>query len=154
MDDQSALSSIEGDERFVLYNIVVNNLMENLLTGIGISNFIFINDFAFSNAHNIFLNILIERGIFIWILFIYFIYKLITGLNSCSRLNPKLHFFQLLKYGVLGYFAIGLTGNDLFISSGFVNSWPMYFLILIYVIQEKNCNQPKRVDLVETTSMR
>ena len=72
-----ALETAEGDARFEVYKEGFDIVKGNEILGTGISTFADLNKHGFSNAHNIFVNIFVERGIIgLVLMFILFYYIL------------------------------------------------------------------------------
>jgi len=132
--------TIEEDTRLKIYAESAELFVKDPIVGSGISTFSDLNRNGFSNAHNMFINILVERGFIGLTLVLIFLYywskinklgrKLIT-----DRTSEDYNFFRLAKIGFLGFLLIGLTGNDLFVNSGFVNGWATYILLFLLAIQ-------------------
>lgn len=135
--DGNAFDTTESDARFQIYNEAFEIVKGREFLGTGISTFHDLNTSGFSNAHNIFINIFVERGIiglgFIAVFF-YFMFRI----NVNRLINPlasnERDFFTFMKIGLLGFLLIGLTGNDLFLNSGFINGWPTYIIVFLLVI--------------------
>lgn len=134
--DGGAIETISQDERFTVYKQSINSISQHPFLGVGIGNFNLINERGYTNSHNIFLNILVERGVLGFILLLNFMIYYIN-LNSKIRTfdKSKNEIFRLFLIGFLAYFAIGMTGNDLFISSGFINGWGTYILLFFLAFQ-------------------
>ncbi|WP_445755979.1 O-antigen ligase family protein [Polaribacter sp.] len=132
------LETISKDTRFSIYEESFEIVKGNEFIGTGISTFNKLNINNFSNAHNIFINILVERGIIGVILIIilfYFIFKLKEiNLENFSENNE---FIKLTKIGILGFLLIGMTGNDLFVNSGFINGWSFYLILFVIGVNLK-----------------
>jgi len=129
-----------ADERFVLSKTAVDNFIERPLMGAGLGDFIEINKPKYTNSHNIFTNILSERGLLLFLLFLLFIiyyFKLNKKISFHVYSKERGYLLWSLKTGFIGFILIGMTGNDLFISSGFVNAWPSYIIIIFLTIQIK-----------------
>lgn len=135
-----ALETILLDERMRLLKVSLKTFISHPITGVGIGSFIDVNPMGFSNSHNIITNILAERGILVFTLLFFFtiyFYRLNTKCLRVANEISHIDFFKALRYGFTGFLLIGMTGNDLFISSGFVNAWPTYIIVLFLVIQVK-----------------
>lgn len=144
------MQTIETDTRLVLYEQSLQIIKENnLWIGSGISTFNRLNDYGFSNAHNIFFNILVERGIIGLLLVIFFFLYFFKKINyllemNITALDQKI--ITSIKAGVIGFIFIGLSGNDLFINSGFINSWPISCLVICLAIVENKILIYKRYE--------
>jgi O-antigen ligase len=145
--DGQALETVEDDGRVKIYKESFEILQRNVISGSGISTFSELNTSGFSNAHNIFINVLVERGIIGLLLLLIFIYYIFSinkrALRSFIGHKEEYEFLRLLKIGLIGFFIIGLTGNDLFINSGFINGWATYLLMFLLAIQLKKMNYSK-----------
>ena len=113
----------------------------------GISSFNELNKNNYSNAHNIFINIFVERGfiglILLFIFIFYFFSVNSKGIKLFEKYQLEQDFLKLIRIGVIGFFLIGLTGNDMFINSGFVSGWATYILVFLLAIQIKKINALK-----------
>ncbi len=137
----SVIQTTLADERLQLSKLALDKFLKRPIFGYGIGNFVEINKPGYTNSHNIFTNILVERGIFSFLLFFSFIifYLRLSSSNirqAKEKGNSELiEFSRALKYGLILFLLIGLTTNDLFVSSGFVNAWPSYIIVFLTVIQ-------------------
>ncbi|MCJ8152360.1 O-antigen ligase family protein [Chryseobacterium sp. SSA4.19] len=137
----SVAETIEGDGRISIYGEALEVFKNsNIFLGNGISSFNHINKMGFSNAHNIYINILVERGL-IGIAFLVgmlvYIFRKIGRLKRTFNLSEiDKRILNSLRLGLIGFFLIGMTGNDLFINSGFVNSWPISCIVVLICIVE------------------
>lgn len=131
------LQTASSDTRFILYKDAVEVFKANSIFGIGIATYSESNSAGFSNVHNIFLNILIERGVIGFTLLLAFIRYFVRTNLKCVQIAEQKdkEFFRLILIGFVGFFMMGLTGNDLFISSGFITGWPLYILLFTLGIQ-------------------
>lgn len=127
-------NATSDDERFRILDAIYEKLKEHplwLINGVGIGNYIEINKleksskndyFKYSNAHNIFVNILIERGIFILFIFVVLILLLIPLYFQAKNLiNPYHIDSYILKsafHGILFCLVINYWYQDLIESSG------------------------------------
>lgn len=118
-------SSLERDMRLVLWSFAMDLVPHNPLWGIGLSNFQTIAPYGLSNAHNLYLNILTERGIlaltsFLLMIFIFF------------RINLKIQKFVVdlkmrliikdLSLGFLLYLVMSFTMEDLIVVGGLIHA--------------------------------
>lgn len=137
----SVVETVEDDERIMIYTQVLEVLKNsNILLGNGISTFNHLNKAEFSNAHNILLNLIVERGLvgllFVVMMMVYVfrkINKLIKNIRLTISDKKLLSGFRL---GIIGFLLIGMTGNDLFINSGFISSWPISCIVILICIVE------------------
>lgn len=140
----NALKTAESDTRFEIYKEGFSIIKGNEFFGRGISSFSDLNKNGFSNAHNIFVNIFVERGIAGLILIISFVSYFFYINNKCStflvKVNREYEFIRFLKIGFIGFLLIALTGNDMFVNSGFISGWPMYLIVFMLAIQLKKLN--------------
>lgn len=136
----SFAQTIEEDTRLRLYAESAGLFIENPFIGSGISTFSELNRSGFSNAHNMFINILVERGAIGLTLVLFFLrYWYKTNKKGRKSISDKqtadYNFFRLANIGFIGFVLIGLTGNDLFVNSGFVNGWATYILLFLLAVQ-------------------
>jgi O-antigen ligase len=135
--DGSVLDRTAGDSRFQIYSEAFKAVGGREFLGTGISTFNDLNSGEFSNAHNIFINIFVERGLIglgLVLFLFYFMFKINVNSSSHRVATNQSDFFILMKIGLLGFLLIGLTGNDLFLNSGFINGWPAYIIVFLLVI--------------------
>ncbi|MEN5194396.1 O-antigen ligase family protein [Sphingobacterium faecium] len=137
----SVTNTIESDARGNVFREALNSFADsNIFLGNGLSTFNLVNSAGYSNAHNIVLNILVERGLIglgIVVTFFYTIFKRMNHLLSSFKLNESdRKIITAFRTGLIGYLLIGMTGNDLFINSGFINGWPLCCIIVSIVVIE------------------
>ena len=128
-----------ADARFVIYETSLQLLKEHLWTGIGLGNFYKYTYQGFSDAHNLYLSVMVSRGFFVFLMVLYavcYFFKQNTKLLYKS-FGDNRKMLLCLRIGMIGYLAASMTGSDLFTYAGLCNARPMYFLILVFVIQEK-----------------
>lgn len=137
----NALETVETDSRLSIYEESFKIVKGNEIMGTGISTFNKLNEVGFSNAHNIFINVFVERGIIGLILLLVFISFFFLVNSSALKLykehKAQAHFIRLARVGFIGFFLIGLTGNDMFINSGFINGWATYIMVFLLAFQLK-----------------
>lgn len=145
--DTDVLKTLENDSRFEVYSESFDILKGNEILGTGISSFKELNTNNFSNAHNIFINVLVERGfvglILLLLLIFYFFSLNNKGIKLFENYQQERELLKLIRIGAIGFFLIGLSGNDLFVNSGFVNGWATYILVFLLAIQIKKINALK-----------
>jgi hypothetical protein len=128
-----------NDPRFYIYDVSWELIKKNWMWGIGLGNFYKYTVDGFSDSHNIFLSLLVGRGLLNFCLiiygFIYFIKSNIKTWRIAEQAEKKI--LLSLLVGFCGYLLASLTGSELYIYSGLCNAWPMYFLILAFIIQIK-----------------
>ena len=138
------MQTIQDDARLKIYLESLEIIEGREMMGTGISTFGDLNKMGWSNAHNIFINILVERGLIGLILFVGFIIfyfkNIVKEYKNLNQNNAESLFIYLIGVGLLGFILIGMTGNDLFLNSGFITGWPMYIslFLLAIVLKKKN----------------
>lgn len=135
----SSRETIVSDSRFGVYAEAFEIVKGHEILGTGISSFNVLNENGFSNAHNIFINIFVERGI-IGIVFLLLFIKFFLSTNKMAfkafgKYSYERETLRLIKIGVFGFFLIALTGNELYTNSGFITGWATYLLLFLLVIQ-------------------
>lgn len=137
----NAISTAESDSRFEIYKEGFEIVKGSEIFGTGISTFSDLNRLGFSNAHNIFINIYVERGIIGLLLILILFYYILKSNRRLNKefigLDEESQFFKFFQIGIIGFLLIGLTGNDMFVNSGFVNGWATYILIFLLAIRIK-----------------
>jgi O-antigen ligase len=136
-EENSFVSTVESDSRFDLYNIAFNNFKSSPLFGIGQSNYQLINPMHYSNAHNLFINMLIERGLVNFAFFIILLFYLLKYNAKIIKLYPDIgvkKLFKAVKIGIILMLIYGITGDDLFTASGFTTAILSYFLYFIVAL--------------------
>lgn len=129
MGDSGSIAERSGnDERFRIWKETINHLLIDpklILSGIGISNYRLADPevLLYSNSHNLFLNVLFERGITIFfillsqiIFLVFFCKKLLKMSVEFSEYHK--YFIRALVYGLLLFLIIEFFYNDLFSASG------------------------------------
>ena len=137
--ESSVIETTMEDARFYIWERSFELIKENFYWGIGMGNFYLFTSVGFSDSHNLFISVLQSRGVFNFVLVIIgFIYMYFQNLKISKVADPYYSkFLGYLRLGLIGYLLASMTGSDLFIYSGLCNAWPMYFLILMLVIQLK-----------------
>lgn len=138
-EGSSVLETALADARFVIYETSFRLLKENFWTGIGLGNFYKYTYQGFSDSHNLYLSILVSRGFFVFLMIMYaigYFFKQNAKLVRDSFDDNK-KILLCLRVGMIGYLVASMTGSDLFTYAGLCNARPMYFLIFVFVIQEK-----------------
>ena len=149
LEQGDAVSTTTSDSRFEIWEESIDILSGHEIAGTGISSFTDINKSGFSNAHNIFINILVERGIIGLVLFLFFIFFVFSVCNQTQKIfkndEPEIEFVHFFRIGMLGFLSVGLTGNDMFVNSGFINGWATYFILFLLAILLKKASNYKLI---------
>lgn len=147
----SLTNTVESDARADVFKEALTSFINsNLFFGNGISTFNLVNNAGYTNAHNIILNMLVERGIIgLGLAFIFF-YGIFKRSNYLLRIeniqDDDRKMIECLKIGLIGYLLIGMTGNDLFLNSGFINGWPLCCIIVFLVLIQVKLFKYKNYD--------
>lgn len=149
LEQGDAVSTTTSDSRFEIWKECMDIVSGHEIVGTGISTFTDINKYGFSNAHNIFINIFVERGIIGFVLFLLFLNFIFFVIKQSKIIfqnaQAEIEFVHLFKIGFLGYLCIGLTGNDMFVNSGFINGWATYFILFLLAILLKKASNYKLI---------
>ena len=110
----------------------------HIVFGIGLGNHYIISQFGYTTAHNMFLNVLVERGILVFIILlgivIYF-YKTVFNFRKKAK-NYKLRRFSLfLAFSITTFLFWSLTGTDLIQSTGYISAIKAYYFSFILALQ-------------------
>lgn len=128
-----------ADARFVIYETSFRLLKEHLWTGVGLGNFYKYTYQGFSDSHNLYLSVMVSRGFFVFVMVLYaigyFFWQNVKLVRNSFGSNRRM--LLCLRVGMIGYLVASMTGSDLFTYAGLCNARPMYFLIFVFVIQEK-----------------
>ena len=113
-DGEGVYKATGSDDRYFICTEAFDAALQTPLVGIGLGNFTLFNSYNFSDAHNIYLSIFVETGIFCFLFFIIMLLEIIFTKvkNSESR---------YLKYGFVLFMLNGFTGSQFFTISGFVS---------------------------------
>jgi O-antigen ligase len=144
----SILETSLRDQRFDTWREAFAIFWERPLFGVGIGNFMEFSSEGFSNAHNLFLNTLAERGsiglgILCYLLWSYFWLAFKADRSMVTSQHRTLG--RLLALGV-GLFVISsTTGDDLVQAKGFTSAVKAYYLaaafgIHLLLFQAISCN--------------
>lgn len=132
-----------GNSRIYVWRITIKKLPENLLTGIGIDNFIYIDKgnaiitdvkgrtLAFDKAHNDYLQILITEGIFALITYLSLIF-FILYIAIKNNLKNKNYGLQL---SFIGYII------QMFIVFSVIVVAPVFYIIMGFIIGNKELKE-------------
>ncbi len=130
--------AIKYDPRMLIWETADLNILKNPFTGYGLGAFYHLSPLVdkFSNAHNIFRNILLERGIFaiitLFITIIFYI-RINVKINKLNCNDPNIvKLFLGLRIGLLLYFIMSFTSEELIVTGGPSHSLPM--IIIIYLL--------------------
>ena len=131
----TAMESASNDERFLLWTIALNLFIENGFKGVGMSNYFLVFE-KYDNAHNLFVTLLFERGIVVFMLLIFIIIFSIKIQRRNIKLisyEPNKLFFNCLLVGLFLYLIACFTGESFISISQTVHSFPSYiFTIFIF----------------------
>lgn len=128
------LNVTSGEGRLVRWeNALSNVIWKNPLFGIGIGNNYLVDPFGSSDAHNLFVNLLIEQGIlpFIALMFVFIsIYRLVRklALSTSQELNTLV---LSLGIGILMFHFWSLTGGTYIQSSGIISAVKNYYFFIV-----------------------
>jgi len=130
----TAIESAENDERLLLWENALEDSQNNSISGVGAGNYFLVYE-KYSNSHNLFVNILFERGILVLILLVSLIIFALRRYKRNLRIlmNPEEHtFFSLMGFGLILYLVASLTGDSFISISQTVHSFPAYiFMVFI-----------------------
>ena len=130
--------------RIDIWNRALNDNLSHRLTGIGIDNFIYLNDGnklcndkeCFDKAHNELIQIYVCEGIFTLILYVFFItYVYIYGFK---KLKVNNNYYFAIYISVIMYFIQSLLNIRV------IEVAPMYFMLLGFLF-----NDDKEIELIE-----
>ena len=132
---ETILESASNDERLILWSNSIEKLRNNNFKGLGISNYFLVFK-KYSNAHNLYINIIFERGILVLLLFllmtIFSIKIQIKNINSLRYSHNKVIFMSLL-IGLNLFLIASTTGEDFLSISQTVHAFSSYiFSIIIF----------------------
>lgn len=131
----TAIESASNDERLILWSLALNFFIENGFRGVGISNYFLVFE-KYGNAHNLFVTLIFERGILVFILLlVIIIFSIIIQRRNIKLIphEPTKLFFICLLTGLFFYLFASLTGDGFLSISQTVHSFPSYiFTIFIF----------------------
>jgi O-antigen ligase len=131
----TAIESASNDERLVLWAIALNFFIENGFEGVGMSNYFLVFE-KYGNAHNLYVTLLFESGIVVFMLLIVMIIFSIIIQRRNIKLTlyePNKLFFSFLLVGLYFYLIASFTGESFVSISQTVHSFPSYiFTIFIF----------------------
>ena len=129
------LDSASNDERIMLWSEALVKFSENGYEGVGISNYFLVFK-KYGNAHNLYVNLIFERGIIVFMLFIIItIFSIIIHRRNIKLIQnkPIKLFFSFFLIGLLSYLLYSITGDSFISISQTVHSFPSYiFTIFIF----------------------
>ena len=111
---------------------------DHIVFGVGLSNHILISPMRFTTAHNMFLNILVERGIFIFIIFlgiIAYFYKSVFKFMRNSKNYRLRRLSKFLAFSITIFLFWTLMGTDLIISTGYISAVKAHYFSFILALQ-------------------
>lgn len=126
------------DARWGIWQNAWDYFKNNIVVGVGLGNHFVISPQQFTTAHNIFLNMLVERGIVVSIAFLAII-TLFSKLNFKVRRkakDPKLRRLSLfLGLGMVTFLVWALAGGDFIQSRWFISAIPAHYFSAILGLQ-------------------
>jgi len=135
--DQFVTHTIESG-RWQIWENAFTVIKKNLLFGVGIGNHPFISPTEFTSAHNMFINILVERGILTWLIFIGII---ILFYRACFKFRKLSNNYQLkkislmLSLGITTFIVWAINGGPLIISTTYISALRSYYFFYIIALQ-------------------
>jgi len=122
-----------GEYRLVRWNNAFTVIENNLFFGIGLGNNYLVDPFGNSDAHNLFINMLIEQGIlvFLAILLVFnAVYKLIRNMVKYSNNSVFKILVIALGIGLLAFHFWSLTGGTYIQASGIISAVKNYYFFI------------------------
>lgn len=111
---------------------------EHIVFGIGLGNHLIISPMGYTTAHNMFLNILVERGIFVCIIFlgitVYF-YKSAFKFMRNSKNYRLRRLSKFLTFSITIFLFWTLVGTDLIIATGYISAIKAHYFNFILGLQ-------------------
>tara|TARA_B100000927_G_scaffold285579_1_gene275857 strand:+ start:497 stop:1834 length:1338 start_codon:yes stop_codon:yes gene_type:complete len=131
----TVIDSATNDERLILWNETIEEFRENNYRGCGISNYFLIFK-KYGNAHNLYINLMFERGILVFVLFVFITLFSIYICRKNIKLSiykPVKLFFSCLLVGLIFYLIASFTGQSFLSISQTVHGFPSFvFTIFIF----------------------
>ena len=131
----TAVESALNDERLALWGNAIREIKKNKFIGIGMGNYPLIH--RYGNPHNLFITLLYERGIAVFIVFLCLIfyamrqYKYLSY-NVSSENDPSI--FRLMQFGLILYLISSFTGEAFISISQTVHVFPSYIFIIFIML--------------------
>ena len=133
----TVVSSALEDERFLIWNFALKCADQAHYLGTGIGSFTLLYERHYSNAHSLYLSILAERGIFVFLLIIYtLIYIIFVAWNKSHSKGGYL--YRLISIGTICYCIISYTGEELFNVAQVAYSLTPYMIFIFAVFVAYN----------------
>lgn len=132
--EQSVYDQFVSDERFEIWRAIykeINNEPQRFFYGVGLGNFRESDsrELVYSNAHNLILNMVYERGIFVFSAFVAIIFSFIRFYWKQKRTNIKRYQAMVpFVWGIIMFLTIAMFYEDIRTISGFVTGLPAYLL--------------------------
>ena len=135
---KSAYKILLTDQRWDIWINAWEYFKDHIIFGIGLSNHYIISQFGYTTAHNMFLNVLVERGIIVFITLlgiIAYFYKTVYKFRKKTK-NYKLRRFSLfLVFSMTAFLFWSLTGTDLIQSTGYISAIKAHYFSFILALQ-------------------
>jgi len=135
---ESILQVARADARWDIWQNAWDYFKDNVVVGVGLGNHFAISPQQFTTAHNIFLNMLVERGILVSIVFgavIAFFYKLNFQFRRKAKDQNLRRLSLFLGIGMTTFLIWALAGNDLIQARGFISAIPAHYFSVILGLQ-------------------
>lgn len=126
------------DARWDIWQNAWDYFKDNIVVGVGLGNHFAISPQQFTTAHNIFLNILVERGILVSIAFgaiIAFFYRLNFKFRRKAKDQNLRRLSLFLGIGMMTFLVWALTGGDFIQARGFISAIPAHYFSVILGLQ-------------------
>jgi len=135
---ESVLQVAQADARWDIWQNAWDYFKDNIVVGVGLGNHFAISPQRFTTAHNIFLNMLVERGILVsmaFVIVIAFFYKLNFQFRRKAKDQNLRRLSLFLGIGMMTFLVWALTGGDLIQARGFISAIPAHYFSVILGLQ-------------------
>ncbi|BBE16227.1 membrane protein [Aquipluma nitroreducens] len=138
---ESVYDNTSKEGRFVRWANAYSIMDNNLLLGIGLGNNYLVDPFKSPDAHNLFINLLLEQGLLIFLSFIAIfvaLYKLVKSISK-HYCNNKLKYLAIsLGIGIFVFHFWSLTGGSHIQAAGIISAVKNYYFfismgLLVYI---------------------
>lgn len=126
------------DARWEIWQNAWDYFKNNSVVGVGLGNHVAISPQRFTTAHNIFLNMLVERGILVSIAFlaiIAFFYKLNAKFRRKAKDSQLRRLSLFLDLGMVTFLVWALAGGDFIQSGWFISAIPAHYFSAMLGLQ-------------------
>lgn len=135
------------EARFIRWENAFKTIKNNPFRGVGIGNNYMIDPYETPDAHNLLINILLEQGVFVFIILVSIIislYKFVRTVLKYSKSDLKKRMIISLFLGIIIFHFWSLTGSSYIQAGGIISAVKNYyfFIAMGLIVYISKINEP------------